>query len=161
MMSKPAVGLAAGMTILALGCDSLAPSNVTVDLVNSGSFDVDAKIFIAKDQELPEFLLTTVGEELDYTIPAGQTVSFVRDCSELQAIIVDEADLRVLGGVISHGTKSDMLRDGTDFGCGDHIRFTFSHSLLGTGFRVTPTVEQNSVASDIGAGLVQQLTSRS
>jgi hypothetical protein len=141
---KHSVRLALAMTILAAGCDSLAPTTVEVELVNSGSFPVAAKLYIAQDQEIPEFLLTSVGEELEYSIPPGETVTLVRDCPEIQAVIVDEADLQLLGSAFSQTAGSEILRDGTDYGCGDRIRFTFTHSVLGTSFRVTPTIEENT-----------------
>lgn len=157
---KHSVRCALAMTILAAGCDSLAPSTVEVELVNSGNYPVSAKLYIAQDQEIPEFLLTSVGEELDYSIPAGETVTVVRDCSDVQAIIVDEADLELLGSAFSQTTGSEILRDGTDYGCGDRIRFTFTHAVLGTSFRVTPSIEEStglSVDEDLLSSLADSL----
>lgn len=138
--------IAASTLILGLaaaGCDALSglisPSTVTVSLVNASSFDVEAELFIADQQEIPEFLLTQVGEKLNYTIPAGESMTFSRSCDELQAIVVAEADLRVLGGV-GPEASSDVLRDGDDFGCGDRITFTFTHSALIVDFQITTEV---------------------
>lgn len=154
------IGLSAALALMVAGCDTIAPSSVTVELANTGNFAVDAKLFVAQDQEIPEFLLTTIGEELSYTVPAGETVTFVRDCADVQAIIVDNAELLVLGGVVGQSTDSDILRDGTDYGCGDRIRFTFSHSVLGTAFRVSPSIRSGGISSDLGAQLAEGLTAR-
>ena len=126
------------------GCDAvsnlLSPSRVTVSLVNNGDYEVQARLFISEDQNTLEALLTEFGTELDFIVPAGETTMFTRDCDDLQAIILENADLRVLGG-IGPKDSSDVLRDGDEFGCGDHIIFTFDHSDVLLDFRATPTVE--------------------
>jgi len=45
---------------------------------------------------------------------------FSKDCDNLQAIIISDADLEVVGE-----EDTGTLRDGDDFGCGDTIIFTF------------------------------------
>ena len=134
----------AGLILPLTGCDALVgiitPTTVTVSLVNTSDYDVDAKILISDEQDLPEFLLTELGDELDFTIPAGETVTFVRSCDELQAIVVDDADLLVLIG-LGPEAGSDVLRDGDDFRCGDVIIFTFSHSQAVLDFHITTQVQ--------------------
>ena len=126
------------------GCDAignlLSPSRVTVSLVNNGGYEVQARFFISEDQNTFEALLTELGTQVDFIVPAGETTMFTRDCDDLQAIILENAELRVLGG-IGPEASTDVLRDGDDFGCGDHIVFTFDHSDVLVDFRVTPTVE--------------------
>ena len=68
-----------------------------------------------------------VGEELNLSVPAGSTVSFTRDCDDLQAIMIADADLLVVGNLISPEADTDVLRDGSDFSCGDTLTFTFTH----------------------------------
>ncbi|MCK4658802.1 MAG: hypothetical protein KAV82_04700 [Phycisphaerae bacterium] len=114
---------------LAAGCDAvgniLAPDTVTVSLVNGTGYDVGVQLFIYDNQDILEVILTELGSELNYTIPAGETTTFTRDCDDLQAIIIEEAELRVLGS-LGPEAGTDVLRDGDDFHCGDHIIFTFT-----------------------------------
>ncbi|RME39187.1 MAG: hypothetical protein D6788_05990 [Planctomycetota bacterium] len=126
-----------------LGCDTLSgfllPSTTTVDLVNNGDFPVDVTLYYDDQQETPEFLLTEIGRRLDVTVDPGDTVNFTRNCDELQVIVIDDADLRIIGG-IGPETSSDVLRDGSDFTCGSRIVFTFDHTDLITDFHVNATV---------------------
>lgn len=130
----------AGVLVPVGGCeivlDILQPKIVTVRLVNNGSFDVDVELYISGTQEILESLLTSTGTKIEYTLEAGETVTFSRDCDDLQAIIIDNADLKVLGG-IGPSADTDVLRDGTDFSCGDTITFTFDHSLVVVDFDIT------------------------
>ena len=111
------------------GCDGL--DQVVVILENNGEFPVEVDIYIADFQEIPEFLLTTTGEKIEMTVPAGGVSTFLRSCDELQAIIIESADLRVIGDV-GPNSETDVLRDGDDFGCGAILTFTFDHPDLPT-----------------------------
>jgi hypothetical protein len=128
------------------GCDAVedlfGADTVTVALVNNSSLDLDVEveIYISDQQEIPELLLTELGTKLEYTIEAGETVTFSRSCDDLQAIIVSNADLQVVGD-IGPATSSDVLRDGDDFSCGDTIVFTFDHSIVLIDFDVAVTFE--------------------
>ena len=126
------------------GCEALAEffgsDTLTVQLVNDGDLDVVVEIYISDQQEIPELLLTELGTRLEYTVEAGETVSFSRSCDDLQAIVVSDADLQVIGD-IGPQTSSDVLRDGDDFSCGDTIVFTFDHSIVLIDFDVTVTFE--------------------
>jgi len=122
----------AGVLPWLMGCDALMdivlPSTVTVLLVNDSSdFDVDVTLFYHDDEDVLEPILTEVGTEREFTIEPGGMTTFIRNCDDLQAIVIDDADLRVLGGV-GPETSSDVLRMGEDFECGDQIVFTFTHS---------------------------------
>ena len=127
-----------------MGCDGagslFGSSTVTVQLVNNSDHTVTVTIFIADQQDIPEFGLTSLGDRIERTVQAGATDSFTRDCDDLQAIIVDNADLEVPGGLLKPDTSSQVLRDGTDFSCGDSITFTFDHSALLVDFDVTVLV---------------------
>lgn len=122
-------------------CDQLSgffqANTVRVILVNNGAFDVKVTLYTGDNQNMPESLLTTVGTKRDFTIGPGQSAEFSDDCSDLQAIIVDKAELQTVG---TPDDKSNVLRDGSDFGCGDTITFTFEHSLILFDFRVTTNV---------------------
>lgn len=129
------------------GCDVLTAllqaTSVTVSLVNNGDFRVDVTLIYDNDQDTLDFLLEETGTTLDFTVEAGETVSFTRSCDDLQAILIEDADLRVLSGV-GPETNSDLLRDGDEFGCGDTIVFTFDHSDLILDFDVTVSVTESS-----------------
>lgn len=141
--------------LLGTGCDQLGtiigllPSAQTkVELVNNGSFPVDAKLYISDEQDIPESLLTSdVGTMLEFTIGEGMTTTFSRDCDELQAIIISDADLLIIGEV-GPETSTGVLRDGDDFSCGDTIVFTFDHSEVIVDFDVTHSVRAASSARE-------------
>lgn len=126
------------------GCDALniiLDPRVTVTLVNASDYPVDVTMFVSDDQEILESLLVDegVGEKLLYTLAAGQTVSFSRPCDELQAMIIEQAELNVALG-LGPEANTDVLRDGDDFSCGDEVVFTFDHSAQILDFDVTVTV---------------------
>jgi len=136
-------GLALALILLP-GCDALlaillsGTNTTTVELVNNSDFDVDVILYYDDTQEIPDFLLTETGTLVEVTVAAGQTHRFSRSCDELQAIIIDDADLLVIGG-IGPETSSDVLRDGEDFSCGSTVRFTFDHTAAILDFDVTTT----------------------
>ena len=91
------VCLSAGLA----GCDSLVgllrPRETTIVLANASDFDVEIVLFYDEDQNILELLLTEIGEEMRLTIGAGEQITFSRDCDDLQAIIIDDADLLLIG----------------------------------------------------------------
>jgi hypothetical protein len=110
----------------------------TVRLVNDGDFDVEVDLYYGDEQDVAEALLTEFGTHVQRTVDAGSVYTFSRDCDDLQAVIIDDADLAVIGTVED---DTDVLRDGTDFGCGDTITFTFDHSDLLLDFRISIDVQ--------------------
>ena len=136
--------VAAFALILLPGCDALlaillfGTNTTTLELVNNADFDVDVILYYDDTQEVPELLLTESGTRLEFTIGAGETQRFSRPCDELQVIIIDDADLLVIGG-IGPETNTDVLRDGDDFSCGSTVRFTFDHTAAILDFDVTVT----------------------
>ena len=122
--------------------DALGSDEVTVTLTNDGDFPVEVRIFIDDDQNVLETLIDDLGDEREFTVAAGESIQFSEDCDDLQAIIIDEADLQVGGLDIGPNANTKVYRDGSDFGCGDHLTFTFSHGDipvdLDIGFSVQP-----------------------
>ena len=133
---------AVSILILA-GCETLVlffpPTTVTVLLVNDGSFPVSVDLFYSDVQEIPEFLLTEVGTEVNLTVGAGLSRTIIRDCDQFQAMIIDNADLKVLGS-IGPEASTGILRDGDEFGCGDVITIRFSHSEAIVDFDVSTSI---------------------
>lgn len=129
-----------------VSCDVIGPiiqfRTTTVMLVNNADFPVDVKMFIHDDQIVLESIITEVGQELGFLIPASQTMSFSRSCDELQAIHIEDANLQVIFGAGPDAGTEDVLRDGSDFGCGDTLTFTFDHSDAIGDFDVTFSVSQ-------------------
>jgi hypothetical protein len=123
------------------GCGLLRPSSTEVELVNNGDFTVEVRIFISDEQKIPAGLIDDLGDELNFTVAAGQRETFSRSCDDLQAVVVDEADLQVALG-LGPDASSEVLRDGTDFGCGDGIRFTFTHNEVLTDLQISVAVDQ-------------------
>jgi hypothetical protein len=135
------------MMILALaGCkaaetvvDALGNDEVAVILQNaSEDYDVQVELYYDDYQEVPESALTNLGRRRDYTLGPGESVTFTEECDDLQAIIIDDADLEIIGD-IGPETSTRVLRDGTDFNCNDTLTFTFDHSELIVDFDVTFT----------------------
>jgi len=135
------LGLMAALGLLT-GCgallDTLVSRMTTVELVNNGDFDVDVVLFFDDTQEVPRILLVETGTRMEFTLAPGETRRFSRPCDDLQVIVIDDADLRVAGG-LGPEANSDVLRDGDDFFCGSTIRFTFDHSAAILDFDVTAT----------------------
>ena len=114
------------------GCPDLSglltPSTTTIELVNPGNLAVEVTLYIGESQYTTKELLRLGGEEIERTVAAGQTVTISRDCDDLQAVFIDNAKASIV--VFGPEDESDVLRDGSDFGCGDTIRFTFSYTLF-------------------------------
>ena len=125
--------------------DLIDLSETTVTVVNaSDTFRVDGEFRFDSPQELPRFLLEEFGARVEFDLGPGERISFSEDCDDLQAILLDDADLRVALG-ISPDVDSDVLRDGDDFGCGDEIIFTFTHPAIPTDLDVDITVVERSI----------------
>jgi len=138
--------LSCSIVCLVAGCDALVfllPSTVTVRLVNNGDFSVDGELYYDDDQDTIDTLLREVGTRVDFDVAAGETYTFARRCEDLQAIFIDDADLRVIVG-ISPDDDTEVLRDGTGFSCGDTITYTFDHSELIIDFRISTSVTPTS-----------------
>lgn len=127
--------IAFGMLPLHAGCGLglgfLLPSTVTITLVNEFSdFGIDGTLVIDNREALIKEDLVAFGNELVFSLGAGESFSFTAlDCSDVESLVLDRAALLVLGN-IGPTTDSAILRLGTDFQCGDEIVFTFSGSLV-------------------------------
>jgi len=122
--------------------DLLAPNETVVRLVNNGGFPVEVVVYYGSNQDAPRDVLTSVGTRIEFTIAAGETATFQRDCDDLQAVVVEQAELRVVGA-IGPEASSAVQRDGSEFGCGDTITFTFDHSDLIVDFDVSTSIQSN------------------
>jgi hypothetical protein len=119
---------------LATGCGFLGnfiqPSTTTVRIINgNGDFPFEVELFYDDDQNILEALLIENGTERNFTIPPGESRSFTVDCDELQAVIINDANLSVIGEV-GPSQQGDVLRDGDDFNCGDTIVYTLTGTLV-------------------------------
>ena len=115
------------LAAIAAGCTP----QTRVDLVNSTPFPVDVELFYDDDQLAPEFLIEESGEGLNFTLQPGETQSFSRNCEDLQAIFIKDADMRIVLG-ISPEANTRVYREPDDFGCGNVLRFEFTANDLGT-----------------------------
>lgn len=138
--------LGAGLCMVApllAGCEFLVglltPRTTHVRLVNNSDFQVTVRIFVDDDQNVLSDLIDDQGTELTFILTPGEVENFTRDCDALQAIVVDNAELNVVGQIGPEAGTS-VLRDGSDFSCGDRIIFTFDHSAILTDFRVSVSV---------------------
>ena len=144
MFCRVLLVLAVVLVVPLSGCDALddiiGGNTVTVRLVNQSDFDVDVTLYYYDHQDVDETLLVLLGDEVEYTIGDDDTRSFTQSCDDLQAIMIEDADLQIIGG-IGPEANTDVLRDGDDFGCGDTIVFTFDHSDLIFDFEIEVDVE--------------------
>ena len=128
------------------GCDFIgqiiSPQTTRVELVNAGSYPVEVELWYGDEQDVPRDILTALGEEINRTIDPGDTYRFSRDCDDLQAVVIEDADLRIIGG-IGPEEDTDVIRDGEEFGCGDTITFTFRHDgdVVPSNFRIDVDID--------------------
>lgn len=120
------ISLAALLAAVTGGCP-FGSTVTTVRLVNNTAFPVDVTLFYGSEQNEPAATLPLTGTEVVETVPANSTVTFSRDCDDLQAIVIDDADLQIVGS-IGPSQNTRVYRDGDDFGCGDTLTFTFTVS---------------------------------
>ncbi|MCC6360434.1 MAG: hypothetical protein IT450_16970 [Phycisphaerales bacterium] len=126
MMKRALLPLLSLAALLAGGCP-FGASLTTVALKNSTAFPVEVRVRYGANQNVLADILEEAGTEVVQTVPANSTVTFSRDCEELQAIMIENADLQIIGG-IGPSQNTGVYRDGSDFGCGDTLTFTFSTS---------------------------------
>lgn len=120
------------LAVCAIGCDGLGglvgvfqPTRVSVQMVNSTTFDVDVTLRVSSSDDLDnKDFLDELGQELTFTIGAGQSTTFARDCDDLGSIRVEDADLLLIGS-IGPDEETQPINQGTEFDCGDTIRYTF------------------------------------
>lgn len=130
------VMLLAALPLVAGSCGAV---QTFVALINATNFPVDGRLFYHPEQSLPESGIELLGTEVAFNIEPGQTFTFSRDCDDLQAIFIKDADMRVAPGV-SPETDSEVYREPTDFSCGRTLTFTFTQNLLGTELNVAFTL---------------------
>jgi len=130
----------AGCGAVGIAAQVLTPNRVTVRLVNNADFTVEGNLRIGDQQDIPEDLLDQLGSEVSFSLAPGGAQTISRSCGELQAVRVENADLRVIGG-IGPSTNSDVVRDSDEFNCGDTIEFTFDNSAVVVDFAVSVSVQ--------------------
>jgi hypothetical protein len=127
-----------GVVVLAaacvVGCGAipgiLFPEVTTVRLINNANFPVEFELFYGDDENTLEVFLVEFGERVPGTLQPGDSTSISDDCDNLRAVIINDADLRVIGG-IGPEADTDVLREGEDFDCRDTITFTFTSDVVG------------------------------
>lgn len=135
-----------------LGCEALLgliqSTTVTVTLVNqSSNFSVETAV-IYDENELPREILVQdgFGIQRDDAIAAGASASFTLSCNDVESLLLEDADLQVLGG-LGPDVEGDVLTQGDDFQCGDEIIYTFTHSAIIVDFNVTVDVQPGALGS--------------
>lgn len=130
------------------GCDALLgllnSRSVTVVLQNDAGGDLNVELFYDEQQDIPEFSLETLGEEVNRSIAPGSSATFTRSCDDLQAIQITDAEVNL--GLSSPNVSSAVFRDGDDFFCGDTITFTFTANTLGTDLDVAFSRSDSSLS---------------
>jgi hypothetical protein len=108
---------------------------VFVKLINDGAYPVEVELRISGNQYELQGVLEEFGDELNYTVDPGETVTFSESCDDLQAIMIANAELS-LAGDLGPSNKTGILRDGGEFGCGDTIIYTFDHPAVPTSLEI-------------------------
>lgn len=122
--------LTPALALILGGCPNVVqPTQTTLELANDGKFSVQVVIYVSSTPDVTRELLIETGQKIERTIAPGQTIQIVRDCDDLQAIVVDNAALLVIDG-FGPTSQTDVLRSGVDFECGNTIRFRFNHPTL-------------------------------
>lgn len=132
------VMLAATLVTVVVGLNAcwLPPPQTTVSLVNSTNHRVDVQLFYHENQYLTEGLIERNGVEVTVSVAPGATYTFSRNCEDLQAIFIKDADLRLVG-TIGPEASTRVYREPGDFGCGDILTFTFTQNTLGTSLEIS------------------------
>lgn len=128
-------------TMILLGASCLPPSQTSVILRNNTPFVVDVELFFDEEQNIPEVLLRETGSRLTFSIPPGGVESFSRPCEDLQAIFINDADMRIAPGV-SPEANTRVYREPDDFTCGNTLTFTFTAANLGTALEISYSQQQ-------------------
>lgn len=131
-------GLASVGLSLGSGCP-IGLNATTVRLVNNGVFSVEVRLFYGDDQLASKDFIKATGTERNLTIAPGATRVLSIRCDDLQAIFIDNAAQRIVGG-LGPDRDTEVLRDGTDFGCGDTITYEFTGSLLIIDFDINTSI---------------------
>lgn len=136
MRFRFAVVALAALSLTGVGCSALLDllgdiglNQVTVRFINDTPFPIDIEAYYSEDDDALESLLTTFGEELNFTLNAGQTQTLQRSCADFGSFIIDRAEARVLGS-LGPDTGTDVLRQNDEFDCGDVITFRFTGDLV-------------------------------
>src|SRR5262245_54109458 len=128
------------VSVCVVGLVGCTPRQTTVDLQNNTPNMVQATVFFDDDQNVLESLIESVGAQQSYTIPAGESRSFSRNCEEIQAVKV-KGDLLLLGG-LGPSKSTNVFRDGTDFGCGDRLLFSFTSTTIPPALNIDFSVQR-------------------
>ncbi len=127
--------------LIPTGCDSLIGllqlDIVTVVMINEGNDNIEGELYYASEQLLPREAIIAGGERVNFDLRAGETFVFSRDCDDLQAILIADADVQ---SVFGQNESTSTLRDGTDFNCGDRITYRFRYNDLGLNFDIDQDV---------------------
>lgn len=147
MMRRFSRFLVVGGVLAMAGCDALSlflPNTVTVSLVNNSTLPVDGQLFYDSDESALDLLndvngldnfIREFGDEVQFNLAAGETMTFTRSCNDLQAIFIDDANVRI-AGIVTSDDSTDPIREGQDFVCGSTITYTFESNDLGLGLSI-------------------------
>lgn len=124
------------LVLACMACGSCGTSRTIVILINATNFTVEGRLFYDQEQNLPASGVELFGTEVTFSIPAGQSFQFNRNCDDLQAIFIKDADMLVGPGV-SPETNTDVFREPDNFTCGRTITFTFTQNVAATDLDVT------------------------
>lgn len=146
MRKFASLALVALATSALTGCsfllDLLPTSQVQVEFVNDTDFSVTVQAFYNEDDDALELVLEETGTEVNQTIPAGETRSFTRNCADLGAIYIERAELNVVGS-IGPEDGTGVQRQGSNFDCGETLRFTFTGNALDLNISVSSVATTN------------------
>lgn len=123
-MKSSSLGLLLALAPLLFGCPQ---DQTTIELQNDAGGELSVTVFYSSNQDIPEEALEEA-QSASFVIAAGECRKFSRDCDVIQAVKI-EADVD-LGAGLGPSGSSDVFRDGTDFGCGDILHYTFTSTVI-------------------------------
>lgn len=134
MKTLVAAMLLAGALAQFGGCPSLTRTT-SVEMVNATGGLLEVELLYGSNQNTPEAVLEQTGNEVEFTIPNGESRRFTRDCNDIQAVRV-RGNVRLVAG-LGPSRTSRVYRDGSDFRCGDLIEFTFTTPTIPTELEIS------------------------
>ncbi len=127
LMLLVVAGLVMGMTTQ--GCPFAPGETIAVQFVNQTEDEIRVNLVHTADVEVAQDVLLTVGLRLDTTVGGGAAPFSLIRCDQAGSLLLRRAEFADDDDVFVDPTTNvnlRVLRLGTDYECGDRIRFVFT-----------------------------------
>lgn len=158
--------LCALVVILAVGCGNLsgvldtlglAPTGVTLRMVNETSFRVEPNVYVSSVGDLffdvvtEEFLTLKINLQDFSDLSPGEVVTRKYDCDRIEAVMASDAELKS-GLGLSPDDDTEVFVAGDDFECGDTITIRYTGGLADFNARINAASFDPLVLIDLLVG---------